>query len=33
MHQWHQRIQQAFDPKGVFNTGRLWPVNHRETAR
>lgn len=33
MHQWHQRIQQAFDPKGVFNTGRLWPVNHRDTAR
>jgi glycolate oxidase FAD binding subunit len=26
MHQWHRQIQRAFDPSGVFNTGRLWPA-------
>jgi FAD/FMN-containing dehydrogenase len=21
----HRQVQQAFDPDGVFDTGRLWP--------
>lgn len=25
MQQWHRQVQQAFDPHGVFDTGRLWP--------
>jgi glycolate oxidase FAD binding subunit len=23
----HERVQQSFDPNGVFNTGRLWPLS------
>ena len=25
MQQWHRQVQHAFDPHGVFDTGRLWP--------
>ena len=25
MQQWHRQVQLAFDPLGVFDTGRLWP--------
>jgi len=25
LQRWHRQVQQAFDPAGVFDTGRLWP--------